>query len=149
MMDYIHLMIYHNIYNSWAWVGGHSDGDEDLLHVIKKEIEEETGLTNVNLLKNGIYGINIVTVDNHIKKGNIVNLKTGKETEIKLPKSNVLYYELENDDMFFNTDFDKNRIFIVVIKRDDEYFKNIEVEIEKFKYLLECLKEDAILNKEY
>ena len=67
------LMIYHNIYNSWAWVGGHSDGDEDLLHVIKKEIEEETGLINVNLLKNGIYGLNIVTVDSHIKRGNIVN----------------------------------------------------------------------------
>lgn len=67
------LMIYHNIYNSWAWVGGHSDGDENLLHVIKKEIEEETGLTNVKLLMNGIYGINIVTVDSHIKRGNIVN----------------------------------------------------------------------------
>ena len=37
------LMIYHNIYDSWAWVGGHADGDEDLVHVVKKEIEEETG----------------------------------------------------------------------------------------------------------
>ena len=35
------LMIYHNIYDSWAWVGGHADGDDDLLRVIKKEIEEE------------------------------------------------------------------------------------------------------------
>ena len=23
------LMIYHNIYDSWAWVGGHADGDEE------------------------------------------------------------------------------------------------------------------------
>jgi len=67
------LMIYHNIYNSWAWVGGHSDGDEDLLHVIKKEIEEETGLVNVKQLTNSIYGINIVTVDSHIKRGKVVN----------------------------------------------------------------------------
>ena len=58
-------------------------------------------------------------------------------------------YELENDDMFFNTDFDKDRLVIHIIKRDDDYFKGIETEIEKFKYLLECLKEDAILNKEY
>lgn len=67
------LMIYHNIYDSWAWVGGHSDGDEDLFHVINKEIEEETGLTNLKPLIEGIYGINIITVDNHIKRGKIVN----------------------------------------------------------------------------
>lgn len=58
-------------------------------------------------------------------------------------------YELENDDVFFNTDFDKQRIVVHVIKRDNDYFNNIEIEINKFKYLLECLKEDAILNKEY
>ena len=67
------LMIYHNIYDSWAWVGGHADGDEDLLHVVKKEIEEETGITNVKLLFDGIYGLNIITVDNHIKRGKVVN----------------------------------------------------------------------------
>ena len=67
------LMIYHNIYDSWAWVGGHADGDEDLLHVAKKETEEETGVTNLIPIKEGIYGLNIITVDNHIKRGNIVN----------------------------------------------------------------------------
>ena len=24
------LMIYHNIYNSWSWIGGHADGEENL-----------------------------------------------------------------------------------------------------------------------
>jgi hypothetical protein len=24
------LMIYHNVYNSWAWVGGQADGEENL-----------------------------------------------------------------------------------------------------------------------
>lgn len=67
------LMIFHNIYNSWAWVGGHADGDADLLHVCKKEIEEETGVTDLKLLNEGIFGLNIITVDNHIKRGNIVN----------------------------------------------------------------------------
>lgn len=23
------LMVYHNIYNSWSWTGGHADGEED------------------------------------------------------------------------------------------------------------------------
>ena len=31
------LMIYHKIYNSWACVGGHSDGDNNLLYVAMKE----------------------------------------------------------------------------------------------------------------
>ena len=35
------LMAYHKIYNSWAWVGGHSDGDSDLLYVAMKEAKEE------------------------------------------------------------------------------------------------------------
>ena len=51
------LMIYHNIYKSWAWTGGHADGDSDLLHVALKEAEEETGIKNFKVLSDGIYGI--------------------------------------------------------------------------------------------
>ena len=85
------LMIYHNIYNSWSWVGGHADGDEDLLHVIKKEIAEETGLTKIKLLVNGIYGLNIVTVDNHIKRGKVVNSHLHFDIEY--------LFEADEDDM--------------------------------------------------
>ena len=67
------LMIFHNIYNSWAWVGGHADGNSDLLHAIKKEIEEETGITKLKQLYDGIFGLNIVTVESHIKRGKQVN----------------------------------------------------------------------------
>ena len=67
------LMIYHNIYKSWAWTGGHADGDSDLLHVALKEAEEETGINNLKLLSDGIYGIQILTVDSHIKKEKFVS----------------------------------------------------------------------------
>lgn len=30
------LMVYHNIFNSWAWIGGHADGNSNLLEVVKK-----------------------------------------------------------------------------------------------------------------
>lgn len=66
------LMIYHNIYKSWAWTGGHADGDSDLLHVALKEAEEETGLKNLKVLSDGIYGLEIVAVDSHIKRGKFV-----------------------------------------------------------------------------
>lgn len=67
------LMIYHNIYKSWAWTGGHADGDSNLMHVALKEAEEETGLKNLKLLSDGIFGIGIIPVNNHIKRGKFVS----------------------------------------------------------------------------
>ena len=32
------LMVYHNIYNSWSWMGGHADGETDLLSVAIREV---------------------------------------------------------------------------------------------------------------
>lgn len=66
------LMIYHNIYDSWAWTGGHCDGDSDLLHVALKEAEEETGLKNIKVLTPDIASLEIVTVDGHVKRGKYV-----------------------------------------------------------------------------
>ena len=31
------LMVHHNIRNTWAWTGGHADGDANLLYVAIKE----------------------------------------------------------------------------------------------------------------
>lgn len=67
------LCIYHNIYNSWCWVGGHADGDDDLGFVAKKETEEETGLTNIKFLGDGIGAVDALCVHPHIKRGKFVN----------------------------------------------------------------------------
>ena len=66
------LMVYHNIYNSWSWTGGHSDGESDLLKVALKEAEEETGVKNLKLLSDGIFSIETLCVDSHIKRGKFV-----------------------------------------------------------------------------
>lgn len=66
------LMIYHNIYNSWAWVGGHSDGDSDLLYVAMKEAKEETGIKNVKPISEDIYSLEIINVSGHEKRGKYV-----------------------------------------------------------------------------
>ena len=44
------LMAYHNLYDSWSWLGGHADGDEDLLAVALKEVREESGVKHVRPL---------------------------------------------------------------------------------------------------
>ncbi|QSX06636.1 NUDIX hydrolase [Sedimentibacter sp. zth1] len=66
------LMIYHNIYNSWSWVGGHADGEENLLEVALKEANEETGLDNFTRLNNYIFSLEILGVDGHVKHGKYV-----------------------------------------------------------------------------
>ena len=66
------LMVYHNIYDSWSWIGGHADGVEDLKTVALRELEEETGVTGAKLLSEDIFSIEILTVDGHIKKGQYV-----------------------------------------------------------------------------
>ena len=67
------IMIYHNIYKSWAWTGGHADGEEDLLKVAIKELKEETGVQNVKILKDDIFSLEIVPVAGHIKRGKYVS----------------------------------------------------------------------------
>ncbi len=63
------LMVHHNIYNTWAWTGGHADGNDNLFNVATQEIEEETGLDTFYPLSEEIYSIDIVPVFGHIKRG--------------------------------------------------------------------------------
>ena len=66
------LMIYHNIYHSWAWTGGHADGDRDLLAVAIREAEEETGLLSVRPVSDQLFSIETLTVNPHVKRGKYV-----------------------------------------------------------------------------
>ena len=67
------LMIYHNIYKSWSWTGGHADGDSNLLHVAIKEAKEETGLKNVTPITENILGLDVLNVNGHVKKGKYIS----------------------------------------------------------------------------
>ena len=66
------LMAYHNLYHSWAWLGGHADGETELRNVARREAEEESGVSRLKLLHDGIFSIEILTVDGHVKKGEYV-----------------------------------------------------------------------------
>ena len=67
------LMVYHNIYDSWSWTGGHADGETDLLSVALREAKEETGIQHVHPVTDDIYSLEILTVDGHVKKGKYVS----------------------------------------------------------------------------
>ncbi len=66
------LMIYHNIYGSWAWMGGHADGETDLLAVAEREAKEESGIKNIRPVSEDILSIEIAPVSGHEKRGEYV-----------------------------------------------------------------------------
>ncbi len=67
------IMCYHKIYNSWSWLGGHNDGEEDCLKVAMKEVQEEAGIHTIRPLSTDIFSLEILSVDGHYKRGKYVN----------------------------------------------------------------------------
>lgn len=109
------LMVFHNIYKSFAWTGGHNDGESDFLAVAEKEAKEETGIKNLHLLYDGIFSLESLTVDGHIKRGkyvpshlhfNITYLFEAEESEtLRIKKdenSDVKWIPIENIDKAVN-----------------------------------------------
>ena len=69
------LVVYHNIYDSWIYPGGHADGESDLLNVAVREVFAETGLY-VKLLDDSIYAISADPIIGHVKRGKYVPAHT-------------------------------------------------------------------------
>ncbi len=93
------LLVYHNIYDSWSWIGGHADGECDLAAVALRELQEETGVAHARLVAGeahgtddasvvpaptvdglrplcgpgGVYSLEVLTVNGHEKRGAYVS----------------------------------------------------------------------------
>ena len=63
------LMAYHRIYQSWSWLGGHADGEENLLNVALREVGEECGAQHVRAVSPDIFSLEILHVQGHRKRG--------------------------------------------------------------------------------
>lgn len=61
------LMVYHRIYDSFAWTGGHADGSNDFLAVSIREVKEETGVKKPFPLAGEILSLDILPVKPHQK----------------------------------------------------------------------------------
>ena len=66
------LMAYHRIYDAWAWLGGHCDGEKDCLQVALKEVREESGLKHIRPVSEDIFSLEVLSVDAHVKRGKYV-----------------------------------------------------------------------------
>ena len=66
------LLAYHNLYGSWAWLGGHADGERDLLAAALREVREESGLMAVPVSED-LFSVEILAVAGHEKQGRYVS----------------------------------------------------------------------------
>lgn len=66
--DYSQIcLIYHRLFNSWSWTGGHLDGNPDFLAVALKEAREETGLTELTAWSEEPVAFSLLPVFGHLK----------------------------------------------------------------------------------
>lgn len=66
------LMAYHNIYQNWAWLGGHVDGNKNLVEVAIKEAQEESGIAHAIPVCEEPVDFNVSLVVPHFKHGKYV-----------------------------------------------------------------------------
>ncbi|PWK28367.1 8-oxo-dGTP pyrophosphatase MutT (NUDIX family) [Arcicella aurantiaca] len=53
------LLTHHRKLDKWFQTGGHCDGDADVLNVALKEAQEETGLSDIQVISSDIFDIDI------------------------------------------------------------------------------------------
>lgn len=125
------LMAYHNIYQSWAWTGGHADGEEDLFYVAKKEAMEETGIKNFVPLTDNIVSIEILPVYGHIKRGKYVS------AHLHLNVTYVLI--VEEDEEIHNKPDENNGVMWIRIDELEKYSSEEEM-IPVYKKIIDEAK---------
>ena len=114
------LMAYHRIYDSWAWLGGHCDGNKDCLAVAIREVREEAGVENVVPLSEDIFSLEVLSVDSHYKRGEYV------PTHLHLNVTYLLQAD-EKEDLYIKEDENSNVSWFgldeAIERSNEEWFK--------------------------
>ncbi len=66
------LMIFHNIYRSWSWTGGHATEPYDLIDLSVKKARTETGLSSIRPAYEDIYSLEIIATSGYYKEPNYI-----------------------------------------------------------------------------
>lgn len=128
------LIIYHNIYKSWAWTGGHADGESNLLETAIRELKEETGVKNVKVLDDDIFSLEIVCVNGHVKRGKHVSshvhlnltylLEADEKEELKIKEDEnkgVMWVNIEDVEKVTNEKWVRENIYRKLNEKLENY----------------------------
>lgn len=127
------LMVYHNIYKSWSWMGGHADGEQDLFQVAKREAQEESGLESFTAEYPDMISLEILHVPGHEKRGRYVSshlhlnvtylLEADEEAPVRMKpdeNSGVAWIRVEELPQKVSEDWMLARIYSKLIKKASE-----------------------------
>ena len=92
------LMVYHNIYDSYSWTGGHNDGDMDFLNVALKEAKEETSLSELKVLSDDPCSIEVLPVKAHVKRGKYVGAHLHLNVSFLFEADENAYVHIKEDE---------------------------------------------------
>jgi len=92
------LMIYHNLFKSWSFPGGHADGEKDLLHVALREVKEETGVKELKALSKDIFNLDILIAFGYFKKEDYVSSHLHLSTIYLLEASEKECLQIKEDE---------------------------------------------------
>lgn len=123
------LLAYHNIYNTWSWLGGHADGDANLPSVALREVTEETGVKKIYMPTEDIFSLEVLATAHHEKNGKYVNghlhLNTtylviaNEEETLQISEnenSDVRWFSLDEVEKY-NTEVQMNEIYKKLVKK--------------------------------
>ena len=137
------LMAYHNIYKSYSWLGGHADGDKNLLRVALREVREESGLVHLKPVSDNIFSIEVLPVNGHEKKGRyvsshlhinvtyLIEADSDEPLTVKPDENKALkWFDIDKVIDSSNEEWFKERIYS---KLNAKLFKYMEEQHEDFK----------------
>ena len=115
------LMVYHNIYDSYSWTGGHNDGDMDFLNVALKEAKEETSLSELKVLSDCPCSIEVLPVKAHVKRGKYVGAHLHLNVSFLFEADENAYVHIKEDE--------NSRIKWIPIKDLGKYISISDIEM--------------------
>lgn len=63
------LMNHHKSLNKWLCFGGHADGDQDVMRVAMREVNEESGIQEIEPVVGSIFDVDVHAIPFNPKKG--------------------------------------------------------------------------------
>ena len=112
------LMTHHYQLNKWLQLGGHADGNENLLDVATNEAIEESGLNNFKIVSDKIFDIDIHTIPEynnvpshfHFDVRYLLEAKKGSEEIIVSKESKDVAWIKQNDVLKHNNEYSIKRM---------------------------------------
>jgi len=112
------LMTHHYQLNKWLQLGGHADGNENLLDVAMNEAIEESGLNNFKIISDKIFDIDIHTIPQynnvpshfHFDVRYLLEAKKGAEEIIVSKESKDVAWIKQNEVLKHNNEYSIKRM---------------------------------------